>query len=65
VHEWASRYVEAGGDLVSLMKVGGWSQRSLVQRYAKASHERIRATLEKFANGTSDSTRAVLPVAGS
>jgi integrase len=56
-HEWASRYVEAGGDLVSLMEVGGWSQLSLVQRYAKASHDRIRITLEKIANGTPDSTR--------
>jgi site-specific recombinase XerD len=58
-HEWASCYVEAGGDLVSLMEVGGWSQLSLVQRYAKMSHDRIRITLEKFANGTPDSTQAL------
>lgn len=63
-HEWASRYVEAGGDLVSLMEVGGWSQLSLVQRYAKASHDRIKATFERIANGTPDSTRAISPVAG-
>jgi integrase len=58
-HEWASRYVEAGGDLVSLMEVGGWSQLSLVQRYARASQDRIRITLEKIANGTPDSTRQI------
>ena len=60
-HEWASRYVEAGGDLVSLMEVGGWSQLSLVQRYAKTSHERIRATLERVSNSTPDSTRQIQP----
>jgi integrase len=60
-HEWASRYVEAGGDLVSLMEVGGWSQLSLVQRYAKASQDRIRFTLERLANGTPDSTRQIQP----
>jgi integrase len=58
-HEWASRYVEAGGDLVSLMEVGGWSSLSLVQRYAMASQDRIRFTLERISNGTPDSTRAV------
>src|SRR5215471_7624619 len=56
-HEWASRYVEAGGDLISLTEVGGWSTPSLVQRYAKASQDRIRLTLEKLANSTPDSTR--------
>jgi integrase len=58
-HEWAPRYVEAGGDLVSLMEAGGWSSLALVQRYAKASHDRIRLTLEKMGNGTPDSTRTV------
>jgi integrase len=60
-HEWASRYVEAGGDLVSLMEVGGWSSLSLVQRYAKASQDRIRLTLERIGNSTPDSTRQNQP----
>ena len=57
-HEWASRYVEAGGDLISLTEVGGWSSLSLVQRYSRASHDRIRTTLERM-NDTPDSTRKV------
>jgi integrase len=44
-HEWASRYVEAGGTLIELMQAGGWRTLAQVQRYAKAEKARIRETL--------------------
>jgi integrase len=50
-HEWASRYVEAGGTLIELMQAGGWRTLSQVQRYAKAEKARIRETLGVLAKG--------------
>jgi integrase len=48
-HEAASRYLEAGGTLRELQELGGWSSLELVQRYAKASRDRIRETLSRMA----------------
>jgi integrase len=48
-HEWASRYVEAGGTLIELMQAGGWRTLSQVQRYSKAEKARIRETLSALA----------------
>lgn len=33
-HDWAARFVMAGGDLRTLMELGGWSSLRMVQRYA-------------------------------
>jgi integrase len=42
-HEWASRFMEAGGTLTELMTAGGWSSLLMVQRYSKADDARIAA----------------------
>lgn len=47
-HEWASRFIEAGGTLVELMTVGGWSSLDMVQRYARAEQGRIAAVMAKM-----------------
>jgi integrase len=62
-HEWASRYVEAGGTLIELMEAGGWRTLSQVQRYAKADKDRIRETLAAIAKGVGAPSRiaVVLP----
>lgn len=44
-HEAASRFLEAGGGLRELQVLGGWSSLELVERYAKATQERIREAL--------------------
>lgn len=47
-HEWASRFLEAGGTLRELMDAGGWSSLAMVQRYASSSRDRIAAVLERM-----------------
>lgn len=59
-HEWASRYVEAGGTLIELMQAGGWRTLAQVQRYAKAEKARIRQTLQVLGNGVGASARIAL-----
>lgn len=39
-HTFASQFVEAGGDLMLLMALGGWSSLSMVQRYSHHRPER-------------------------
>lgn len=39
-HTFASRFVEAGGDLTLLMALGGWSSLAMVQRYSHHRPER-------------------------
>ncbi len=53
-HEWASRYVENGGDLRSLQAVGGWSDLSLVERYADASFDRAAELMELASRPAAD-----------
>ena len=48
-HEAASRYLEAGGTLRELQELGGWSSLELVERYSKATRERIREAMAKMA----------------
>lgn len=48
-HEWASRYIENGGDLRSLQEIGGWSDLKLVERY---SHPTIARALEVMERAT-------------
>jgi integrase len=56
-HEWASRYVEAGGTLIELMQAGGWRTLSQVQRYSKAEKARIRETLGALAQSVRPGAR--------
>jgi integrase len=60
-HEWASRYVEAGGTLIELMQAGGWRTLSQVQRYSKAEKARIRETLNALAQSIKSGPR-IAPV---
>ncbi|HEY4254372.1 MAG TPA: tyrosine-type recombinase/integrase [Roseomonas sp.] len=41
-HDWACQMVLSGTDLISLMKIGGWSSLQMVQRYAtmRADHHK-------------------------
>ncbi|HEX9149597.1 MAG TPA: tyrosine-type recombinase/integrase, partial [Thermoanaerobaculia bacterium] len=67
-HEWASRYMEAGGTPSELMSAGGSRSISQVQRYSKAEKSRIRETLGTLAQGVRTGARiapVLLEVAGS
>jgi integrase len=46
-HEWASRFVEAGGDVRALMEVGGWGSLALVARYSHSNLARVAETMER------------------
>jgi integrase len=48
-HTWATWFNAVEGDLIRLMAAGGWSDLSLVQRYAHASDSALRA--EVIASG--------------
>ena len=41
-HTWATTYLEAGGDLDQLQKLGGWKSREMVARYAHMRTEHLR-----------------------
>ena len=47
-HEAASRFLEAGATLRELQELGGWSSLELVERYSKATRERIREALSQW-----------------
>ncbi|TMP46853.1 MULTISPECIES: site-specific integrase [unclassified Pseudoalteromonas] len=38
-HNWATRHIEAGTDLLALKELGGWKTLEMVQRYAHPSQE--------------------------
>ncbi|CCQ11418.1 site-specific recombinase, phage integrase family [Pseudoalteromonas luteoviolacea B = ATCC 29581] len=38
-HNWATRHIEAGTDLLALKELGGWKTLEMVQRYAHPSSE--------------------------
>jgi len=46
-HEWASRFVESGGDVRALMEVGGWGSLALVARYSHSNLARVAETMER------------------
>jgi len=48
-HEAASRFREAAATLRELQELGGWSSLELVERYSKATRERIREALSRMA----------------
>lgn len=41
-HTWATTFVEAGGDLDQLQRLGGWKSRDMVLRYAHMRTEHLR-----------------------
>jgi integrase len=46
-HEWASRFVESGGDVRALMEAGGWGSLALVARYSHSNLVRVAETMER------------------
>ena len=38
-HNWATKHIEAGTDLLALKELGGWKTLEMVQRYAHPSNE--------------------------
>ncbi len=47
-HHWASWMVMRGCDLVTLMKLGGWSTLSTVQRYAAVSASHLKEAIHRL-----------------
>ncbi len=57
-HTWASRFVMAGGDPLTLMEEGGWASLAMVQRYAHLSKGHRQAAMERLVR------RPVMAIAG-
>lgn len=47
-HHWASWMVMSGADLFTLMRLGGWSSLSMVQRYAAVSAEHMQDAISRL-----------------
>lgn len=48
-HDWAARFLMAGGDLRTLMDLGGWSSLRMVQRYAWVTPDHAAEALRRVA----------------
>jgi len=48
-HDWAARFIMAGGDLRTLMDLGGWSSLRMVQRYAWITPDHAAAAMARVA----------------
>jgi hypothetical protein len=57
-HEWASRFVESGGDVRALMEVGGWGSLALVARYSHSNLVRVAETMERASTGGSKAEKS-------
>jgi len=47
-HTWASRFVQAGGDLRALQTLGGWKTLALVVRYSHTDETHAAAALDRM-----------------
>ncbi len=47
-HTWCSRMCELGVDEATIMQIGGWKTRSMIDRYAHPSTDHKREALEKL-----------------
>jgi integrase len=47
-HTWCSRMCELGVDEATIMEIGGWKTRSMINRYAHPSMEHKREVLERL-----------------
>ena len=47
-HTWCSRMCELGIDEATIMELGGWKTRSMINRYAHPSMQNKREALEKL-----------------
>jgi len=48
-HDWAARFLMAGGDLRTLMEVGGWSSLRMVQRYTWVTPDHAAEAVRRVA----------------
>lgn len=62
-HTWASRQVAAGTGLYELMKLGGWKDFAMVQRYAHFAPEYMQAVANRV-NGTTGRAAVAAEVGG-
>jgi integrase len=47
-HTWCSRLCELGVDETTIMKLGGWKTRSMIDRYSHPSKLHMRKAVEKL-----------------
>ena len=47
-HDWASRMVMAGVDLITVQKIGGWKSLDMVKRYATISKKHESDAINKI-----------------
>lgn len=47
-HHWASHCVMAGVDLITLMRLGGWTSLRMVQRYAAVDTNHMKEAVRKL-----------------
>jgi integrase len=48
-HDWAARHVMAGTDLYTLMRLGGWTDLRMVQKYAAVTSDHLREAAARIA----------------
>jgi integrase len=61
-HTWASRFMQAGGDLRTLQALGGWKRIEMVTRYAHSDEVHAAAALARMVEAFP--VPAVVPAAG-
>lgn len=49
-HTWCSRMCELGIDEATIMKIGGWKTRRMINRYSHISIEHMREVLERLSS---------------
>jgi hypothetical protein len=65
IREWASRFVESGGDVRALMETGGWGSLALVARYSHSNLVRVAETMERCStDGSKAEESKVVRLAG-
>jgi len=60
-HSFCSRMKEAGVDDKTVMEVGGWKTRSMVDRYSHPSREHKRKAIEKIQSRKKEHFQNVVP----
>jgi integrase len=64
-HSWATMQLEAGTDLDTLQKLGGWKSREMVTRYAHFRTEHLRgpaSAIDKVLGGVAGTNPQITPI---